>query len=182
MTGDHSDRTAENKNPRETTALDGPASASVLAGIRKMLDEASVPYDIKTHEPTFTSEQSALARGEPVSVGAKALVIKGSHRWALFVLPADRKLDSLAVRAYLETKKARFATPHELLELTGLVPGSVPPFGHPVLPLPLVADPRLAEQAKVAFNAGSLTVSIVMAAADYRRVCGATWLPISRLN
>ena len=42
----------------------------------------------------------------------------------------------------------RFADAAELLELTGLVPGSVPPFGPPVLPLELWADPALCEQPK----------------------------------
>lgn len=151
----------------------------ILARIRDLLRGADIPFVEKQHEPTFTSEQSALARGEPVSIGAKALVIKGDDRWAMFVLPADRKLDSAAARRHLGAKKTRFATPDELLSLTGLVPGSVPPFGQPILPLELVADPVLCEQAKVAFNAGSLSTSIVMASADYRRVCGAVWLPVS---
>ena len=64
------------------------------------------------------------------------------------------------------------STHPELLELTGLVPGSVPPFGPPVLELRLVADPALLENEKVAFNAGSLTTSIIMASADYERVSG----------
>jgi prolyl-tRNA editing enzyme YbaK/EbsC (Cys-tRNA(Pro) deacylase) len=153
----------------------------VLASIRDLLTGARIAFIEKQHEPTFTSEQSALARGEPVSIGAKALVIKGDDRWALFVLPADRKLDSAAARRHLGAKHTRFATPEELLSLTGLVPGSVPPFGQPILPLELVADPALCEQEKVAFNAGSLSTSIILAAADYRRVCAAIWLPVSRI-
>jgi prolyl-tRNA editing enzyme YbaK/EbsC (Cys-tRNA(Pro) deacylase) len=52
--------------------------------------------------------------------------------------------------------------------LTGLVPGSLPPFGRPLLPFDLFADSSLgAEQNKVAFNAGSLTDSIVMSATDW---------------
>lgn len=161
------------------TAADGPASARVLASIRDLLSGAGIAFVEKQHEPTFTSEQSALARGEPVSIGAKALVIKGEDRWALFVLPADRKLDSAAARRHLGARKTRFATAEELLALTGLVPGSVPPFGHPILPLELVADPAVGEQGKVAFNAGSLTTSIILAAPDYCRICNAIWLPLS---
>ena len=73
-------------------------------------------------------------------------------------------------------KKLRFADAAELAKLTGLVPGSVPPFGPPVLDLPLVADPALLENDRVAFNAGSLTTSIIMASADYHRVSAAQWL------
>jgi len=50
----------------------------------------------------------------------------------------------------------RFASREELLELTGLVPGSVPPFGRPILPFPLYVDTGIAANDRIAFNAGSL--------------------------
>jgi Ala-tRNA(Pro) deacylase len=150
--------------------------SSVLDAVRAMLDAAGVVFVEKHHEPTHTSEESARARGEPLEIGAKALVIKTDGVYRLFVLPADRRVDSQAVKRQLGVKKLRFADAAELLELTGLVPGSVPPFGPPVLQLPLVADPALLDNEKVAFNAGSLTTSIIMASADYRRVSAAQWL------
>ena len=155
-------------------------SASIFESIREFLLAQSVPFVEKQHEATHTSEQSAQARGESLKIGAKALVVKTDSQYRLFVLPADRKLDSLSVKRQLGAKKIRFADAAELLELTGLVPGSVPPFGRPILPLELVADPALTENEKLAFNAGLLTHSIVMAVADYRRVSGALWLPISQ--
>ena len=150
--------------------------SNVLDAVRALLHSAGVAFVEKNHEPTFTSEQSALARGEPLEIGAKALVIKTDAQYRLFVLPADRRVDSQAIKRLLGVKKMRFADAAELLALTGLVPGSVPPFGPPVLELPLVADPALLANAKVAFNAGSLTTSIIMASADYERVCAAQWL------
>jgi Ala-tRNA(Pro) deacylase len=152
----------------------------VLGAVRDFLSSAGIPFIEKQHAATFTSEQSALARGEPLSVGAKALVVKTDDRHRLFVLPADRKIDSQAVKRALALKKMRFATAEELLELTGLVPGSVPPFGPPVLPLELFADPALGDNEKMAFNAGSLTTSIIMASADYRRIANANWLVMSQ--
>jgi len=103
-------------------------------------------------------------------VGGKALLIKVDDVYRLFVLSADRKLDSAAVKERFGARKTRFATAEELAELTGLVPGAVPPFGPPVLPFPLYADPSVFANDRIAFNAGSLTDSIVMAASDYRRV------------
>ena len=103
-------------------------------------------------------------------MGGKALLIKVDDVYRLFVLSADRKLDSAAVKRRFSARKMRFATPEELAELTGLVPGSVPPFGQPLLPFPLYVDPSVFENERVAFNAGSLTDSIVMATEDYRRV------------
>jgi Ala-tRNA(Pro) deacylase len=153
---------------------------TVLEAIRYLLHGAGVEFIEKQHEPTLTSADSARARGESLSVGAKALVMKTDEQYRLFVLPADRKADSQAIKRALGSKKMRFASPAELLELTGLAPGSVPPFGPPVLPLELWADPVLCEQPKIAFNAGSLTTSIIMSADDYRRVCNARWLGFSQ--
>jgi prolyl-tRNA editing enzyme YbaK/EbsC (Cys-tRNA(Pro) deacylase) len=102
-------------------------------------------------------------------VGAKALLLKLDDRFAIFVLPADRQLDSAAVKRHLQVKRIRFATADELRELTGLVPGSLPPFGEPILPFDLFADSSIgARHDRVAFNAGSLTDSIVMSASDWQ--------------
>src|SRR5215831_12324 len=101
----------------------------ILGKIRDWLREEGVSFREVHHEPTRTSESSAQARGEELRIGGKALLIKVDAEFRLFVLSADRKLDSAAIRSHFGAKKTRFATPVELLELTGLVPGSVPPFG-----------------------------------------------------
>jgi prolyl-tRNA editing enzyme YbaK/EbsC (Cys-tRNA(Pro) deacylase) len=145
----------------------------ILDKIRAWLDAEEVKFREVHHEPTKTSEDSARARGEELKVGGKALLIKVDDVYRLFVLSADRKLDSAAIKRHFAARKTRFATPEELAELTGLVPGSVPPFGEPVLPFPLYVDPSVFDNDRVAFNAGSLTDSIVMPIADYRRLAGA---------
>src|SRR6476659_8809448 len=118
---------------------------SVLDSIRRLLHEAGVPFRDVSHPPTFTSEESARARGEELKTGGKALLLKTDDVFRLFVLPADRKLDSAAVKRHLGVKKTRFATADELREQTGLMPGSVPPFGPPVLPFALYVDEAVRE-------------------------------------
>jgi prolyl-tRNA editing enzyme YbaK/EbsC (Cys-tRNA(Pro) deacylase) len=146
---------------------------SVYSKIRDWLRLEQAAYREVHHEPTRTSEESARARGEELRVGGKALLIKVDTDFRLFVLSADRKLDSTAIRAYFGAKKTRFAAPEELLDLTGLVPGSVPPFGTPILPFPLYVDPSVFDNQRIAFNAGSLTDSIIMGIEDYRRLANA---------
>jgi prolyl-tRNA editing enzyme YbaK/EbsC (Cys-tRNA(Pro) deacylase) len=143
---------------------------TVLERIRLWLAAEGVPFREMQHGPTRTSEESAAARGEPLHYGGKALLLKGDVAFALCVLPADRQLDSGAVRQQFGWKKLRFATPEELREQTGLVPGSVPPFGPPILPFELCVDEQIPRQERIAFNAGSLTDSMVLAVADYLRV------------
>ena len=145
----------------------------LLDRIRAWLSAEGVAFREVHHEPTRTSEDSARARGEELRVGGKALLIKVDDTFRLFVLSADKKLDSAAIKHRFAAKKTRFATPEELANLTGLVPGSVPPFGAPILPFPLCVDPSVFENDRIAFNAGSLTDSIVMPIADYGRLAGA---------
>lgn len=147
--------------------------------IREWLRSQGVPFREVSHAPTRTSEESAKARGEPLSVGGKAILLKTDDTFRLFVLPADRKLDSAAVKKHMHVKKTRFASAEELHALAGLVPGSVPPFGPPVLPFELFADEALRHNDRIAFNAGSLTDSIVMALADWERAARPTFFSFS---
>ena len=143
----------------------------ILENIRELLSRGSVAYKEICHAPTSTSEESARVRGESLAVGAKALLLKTDDVFQLFVLPADLQLDAKRVKQELKIRSVRFATREELLELTGLVPGSVPPFGKPVLPFELYGDTAIGSvEDKVAFNAGLLTTSIVMKASDWKAV------------
>ncbi len=146
-------------------------SEATLARIRECLKQAGTAVREIEHAPTETSEASAEARGEPLYVGAKALLLKTDDVFRLFVLPADAKLDSASVKSELGLKKLRFATREELYEATGLVPGSVPPFGEPILPFEMFADSDIGtKEDKVAFNAGSLTRSIIMTATAWKQI------------
>jgi Ala-tRNA(Pro) deacylase len=143
---------------------------TVLERIRELLDSRAVDYRVVEHGPTRTSEESARARGEALRLGGKALMLRVDGEFHLLVLSAASKLDSRAVKRHLGAKKTRFATQDELLALTGLEPGAVPPFGEPILTLPLHVDEALCANPRIAFNAGSLTTSIVMAMPDYLTV------------
>src|SRR5262249_54466385 len=98
----------------------------------------------------------------------KALVMKAGERFVLLVVPADRKLDSRKARANLGVKALRFATREEVLQLTGLQPGSIPPFGS-LFALPTYCDPALALNETINFNAGDHAISVQLAYAEYER-------------
>ena len=156
------------------------ASPNVLDSIRAFLDQNNVEYRQLHHEPTVTSNDSARVRGEDIRIGGKALLLKVGGSLRLFVLSAALRIDSQAIRTHFGVRKTRFANPDELKELTGLVPGSVPPFGEPVLPFELYIDESILENDRIAFNAGSLTDSVFMAVEDYTRVANAIVFRFSR--
>ncbi len=142
----------------------------VHEAICSMLNENRVDYSSMHHEATTTSEESAKARNEDLSIGGKAIVMKIDEGFRLLVLSASKKTDSKKLKDFFKAKKIRFATSDELMQLTGLVPGSVPPFGRPIIPLDLYLDDSITKNNKIAFNAGMLTDSIVMNVSDYLTV------------
>jgi Ala-tRNA(Pro) deacylase len=161
--------------PQQDAKTGWMSDLTILDAIRELLTSRGIKFREVHHEPTFTSEQSAQARGEDLRTGGKALLMKGGdEQYRLFVLPADRRVDSAAIRKRLGLGRLRFASAEELKNLTCLVPGSVPPFGKPILPFELYLDEAIRANDRVAFNAGSLTDSIILSVADYVAVAAPT--------
>lgn len=133
------------------------------------LRERGADFRVMTHEPVRTSEEAAAVRGTPLEQGAKALVFRADERPVLLVLPANRRIDSRAFKRRFRVKNLGMVSADELRELTGMEVGAVPPFGS-LMGLPTYVDEGLLELPRISFNAGSRTASIIMAAADYRRL------------
>jgi len=144
---------------------------SVFQRVEALLQRHDVKFDVLRHDPVFTSEEAAAVRGTPLSSGAKALICKGGEQFVMFVVPADLKLDGKAVRRAKGWRKLRFADREEVRQLTGLSPGSIPPFGS-LFELPTLCDPRLGENETINFNAGDHGISVSMRYDDYVRVEG----------
>ena len=150
------------------------------------LEKHQVSFKTIHHEETRTSEESARVRGVDLKTGGKALVLKirdgddnndnnndDNNTFAIFVLSASRKLHTKAIKKEFRSKNVRFATRDELTLLTnGLLPGSVPPFGKPLInnSLNLYVDTSITEQDIIAFNCGSLTDSVIMSVSDYLKI------------
>jgi Ala-tRNA(Pro) deacylase len=134
-----------------------------------LLEGKGVGYEVLRHAPVRTSAEAAQVRGTPLSSGAKALICSADGRFVLFVLPGDRRLDSKAVRKAMALKSLRFATRDEVLDLTSLTPGAIPPFGQ-LFGLPTWCDVGLTEEPTISFNAGDHAISVSLRSADYLAV------------
>ena len=143
---------------------------SIYDKIISYLETNGVIFKSVHHVETHTSEESAKARGEDISIGGKAILMKIEDEFILLVISASRKIDTKKIKKYFNAKNTRFASPDELKNLTNLVPGSVPPFGNPILNFKLYVDDSISANEKIAFNAGSLTDSIIMNVNDYKRI------------
>ena len=155
------------------------ARTAVTDRLEAWLREAGAPFRLFEHAPVTTSADAARVRGTAPEAGAKALVVLAEDRPVHAVLPGNRRLDNARLRALVGTRTLRFATPEELLALTGCAPGAVPPFGN-LFGLPVLVDDALAAREDIAFNAGSTAVSIVMRAADFVRLSGGRVCAFSR--
>jgi Ala-tRNA(Pro) deacylase len=152
--------------------------------ICRILDNNGVQYNLLSHGACRTSAESAAARaqaGFPNTIGAKALLLRmefgNTVEYCLAVLPGPAKLDSRALKNQIPSlKKFRFASVEEMLEICGVTPGAMPPFGHSVFPKVsrLLIDESLCDIRTIGFNVANLERSIVMSGADYVRVAEPT--------
>lgn len=161
-----------------TPADSGPAGTGPTPVFQKLvglLDGQGARYRVIEHPAAGKSEEVARIRGTEVGQGAKAMACKlkvpdAPAIHVLAVLAADRQLDLNALAAAFGARRASLMSPKEIAELTGCVLGAIPPFTfHP--DLQLAADPELFERyVEIAFNAGRLDASMVLASEDYLRI------------
>lgn len=142
---------------------------TVYDAVLALLADASVPFDEVAHPDARTAEEAAALRGTSLAIGGKSLVMKLDKGlgFVVAVVGGDRRLANPLLRKHLGVRRYRFATEAELLDVTGLTPGCVPPFGRPVFDLPLYVDAAVADQPRIAFTPGRHDRSIVMATADW---------------
>ncbi|QGZ64297.1 YbaK/prolyl-tRNA synthetase associated domain-containing protein [Paraburkholderia acidisoli] len=137
-----------------------------------LLDKEGATYRVIDHPAEGRSDQVAAIRGTEPGQGAKAMLCKSKDdaRLILCILPGDQKLDFKKVAAAAQIKKATLASPEEAMRETGCVIGAIPPFVFSPA-IALIVDPGLiARFDEIAFNAGRLDKSIVLASADYVRI------------
>ena len=155
-------------------------SRELLHSIRALLTQAGVDFEELEHETVRTAAEAATARGSALAEGAKSLLFKAGDRFGIYVMSADRSMHSLQVRRHLGVRRTRFADPEELERLVGAPPGAVPPFGRPVVDLPLYADPSVLVPERIAFTAGVREISMRLRGDDWRRVASPEIFSFSR--
>lgn len=109
----------------------------------------------------------------------KSLLVRADKAYRLVAVDAAQPMSSRAARRALGVRKLRFARPEELYAETGLVPGGVPPFGQPLLPVPLVADTALREVPRILFGGGAPQYRVLLEGDDWRRLARPEFAPLT---
>ena len=152
-------------------------NARAYQAITELFDKHGISYIPISHEPCKTSEESEAVRaaaGYPGVIGAKALLaklyFKSSEQFATIVLPGTHILDKdKLIQGIPDLKKIRFATPEEMKELAGVMPGCMPPFAQPIFPsIPLlIVASALEKFDQIGFNAAYFEKSILLSSKEY---------------
>lgn len=140
---------------------------TVTEKILSILKENNIDYDFIEHEDGGTSEEMQKIRKDfSLSEGTKALIVETDNDIVQLVVPGDKKFSNSKVRKLLNSKETRFITPEKLMELTGLVPGSVPPLANLLFDIPTYYEKSILDSEKSVFNCASRTCSVSLKTKD----------------
>ena len=99
--------------------------------IYALLDSQSIWYEVTEHKAVYNmAEVSELDLPYP-EANAKNLFVRDGKQGGYHLITArgDRRVDLKAFRQQSQIRSLNFASPEELLEILGLIPGAVTPLG-----------------------------------------------------
>jgi Ala-tRNA(Pro) deacylase len=138
--------------------------------LKEFLDRSGVKYVSITHSPAFTSQEVAESAHVKGRDFAKTVIVDLDGQLAMAVLPANRKIVLQDLRDVTGSDRARFASEEQFRELfPECEVGAMPPFGN-LYGMEVFAADSLAQEAEIAFNAGSHTEVILLSYADFARL------------
>lgn len=150
-----------------------------LKKLKEFLDTHDVKYVTISHSPAYTAQEIAASAHIPGKELAKTVVVKLDERPVLVVLPASYQVDLDLLRLATGARTVELATEYEMLEeFPDCDVGAMPPFGNLFGVEVYVAD-SLAEDEKIAFNAGSFTELVQLPYRDFARLVEPTVLRIA---
>jgi Ala-tRNA(Pro) deacylase len=138
--------------------------------LKEFLDQNNVKYVSITHSPVYTAQEIAASAHIKGKELAKTVMVKLDGRMAMAVLPASYRVDFGQLKEASGAGKAELANEEEFKDLFPECDvGAMPPFGN-LYGMEVYAAESLAEDEKIAFNAGSHTEIVQLAYSDFKRL------------
>jgi Ala-tRNA(Pro) deacylase len=138
--------------------------------LREFLDENGVTYEEIRHRAAFTAQEVAASTHVPGKDMAKTVVVKLDGRLAMAVVPADERVDVIRLKDAAHAANVTIALEQDFLAaFPECELGAMPPFGN-LYGVPVYVDTHLAEDDRIAFNAGSHTEVMRLAYKDFERL------------
>src|SRR3954469_25853918 len=119
--------------------------------IRDFLQSRSVRFEWLLHRPAPSAAHLAGSLHVPGRCVAKSVLVKAGEVFALAVLPATHRIDTVRLAEVLRVASLRIATGAEVESIfADCEPGALPPFGR-LYGLSTIVDASLSGGAEVAF-------------------------------
>lgn len=142
---------------------------TVFDAIVDMFRKHKVSVKVLEHEPVYTSADAAGKRGTSLEEGLKAILLYADEKPIMVAVVGNTKIDMGRLKKLFGFRDVRMATPEEVIAVTSVPIGAVPPFGF-LFSIPLYIDERVRKQSSVVFNAGLHTKSLRVKESDYELV------------
>ena len=154
---------------------------AVLARLHQFLVKNNVSYTHHVHPTVYTAREVATIEHLSEHRVAKTVVFSGDEGYGMAVLPADYVVEMLELRAAIGLSRVRLATEKEIAELfPDCELGAMPPFGN-LYNLETYLESGLADEEKIAFNAGTHRDVVYLRMDDYKRLVRPAIVHFSRL-
>lgn len=151
----------------------------------EILEKLNLHPNVVTHEPILNYETADKVDKELNLTGteSKTLFLKGKHgNYYLFITLASERMDSKLLKKILG-EKVNLVSGEEMIELTGMQPGCMTPFGlKDDLIKAIVIDDKIYNEKKLILAFGSETMSVEMDALDLKIILEDTYNDIRYLS
>jgi len=136
----------------------------------QFLDGNAVRYVTGQHSPAYTAQEIAALAHVPGREWAKTVMVKLDGKMAMAVLPASSRVVFDLLKETSGARTAELATEQEFKDLCPECEvGAMPPFGN-LFGMDVFVDQALAEDAEIAFSAGTHTEMVRLPFADFQRL------------
>jgi Ala-tRNA(Pro) deacylase len=138
--------------------------------LKEFLNKERIKYVSIIHSTAYTAQEVAASAHITGKELAKTVIVLLDGEMAMAVLPANRKIVSQDLREVTGADQVKFASEEEFKQnFPDCETGAMPPFGN-LYGMAVYAAASLAENAEIAFNAGSHTEVIKLAYKDFERL------------
>lgn len=148
--------------------------------LTKFLDDNNVKYMTVRHSIAYTAQQVAESAHISGNEIAKTVMVKLDDRLAMAVVRGTDQVDMDLLRGAAGAGKAELASEAQFQgKFPGIEVGAMPPFGN-LYDMPVYVDESLAQDERIAFNAGTHSELIQLAYEDFERLVKPTVSNFSR--
>jgi Uncharacterized conserved protein len=142
----------------------------IMPRLKQLLDSNRVHYQTIPHPVAYDAQRTAQAAHVSGHDFAKTVVVKADGQLCMAVLPASEQVHLEELRHALGAREVTLADEDELrAAFPDCDLGAMPPFGG-MYGMEVFVNPRLREDEKIAFNAGSHDEVLRIRYQDFERL------------